>query len=236
MADDTDYGQYGNTDINSHFNATRFVVKQMLAELRTHVPVQIVAVHGGGVGSPPTVDVTPVITQIDSGGKATPHGIIYGVQTQRNQGGNSAIINDPVVGDVMLMAVADRDISSLKANGGAQSNPGSFRRHDLADGVIVGKLFNNNKNQTAPTNYIQALPNGGWKLADQFGNSITTGAHGITLTDCNGNIFDMKSGSIAATSANLTNTGGIQAGVGGADSVTLQGHKHAGGPPPDPGT
>ena len=226
------YGQLAVTDPNNEYNAHSFHIDQKTGEVRTGVPVKIIAVHGGGVGPPPTVDVQPLINQIDSAGKKTDHGIIYGLATTRNQGGTSAVINDPVVGDIGYMVIADRDISSLKANAGAQSNPGSFRRHDLADGVYMGKMLGSD----APTNYIHHLPGGGFKIADQFGNSIVMNATGITMTDCHGNIIAMKSGSIAATTTNLTSTGGVQAGVGGSDSVTLQHHLHAGGPPPDPGT
>ena len=226
------FGQLGLTDDKGLFHQVHFLVHQALSHVRTGVPVKIIAVHGGGVGPAPTVDVQPLIKQMDGLGNSSSHGVIYGIPAKRNQGGTGAIINDPKIGDVGHVVVGDRDISSLKSNNGAESNAGSFRRHNLADGVYHGAMLN----PATPTNYIQFLPNGGFKIADQFGNSLVTGSGGIVITDCNGNVLNFKSGSIAAPTVNLTSSGGDEAGVGGGDSVTLQNHTHPGTLPPTPGT
>lgn len=150
------FGQQGITSNTSELNALDFLIDQKLGQVRTNVAVKVIAVHGGGVGAPPTVDLQPLVNQIDGQGNQTPHGIIYGVPTTRSQGGGSTIINDPKVGDIGLMAIADRDISALKANEGAQSNPGSFRTHDMADGVYVGPMIN----PAVPNQYIQFTDTG----------------------------------------------------------------------------
>ena len=225
------FGQLGFTDDSDLFHQINFLIQQALSNVRTGVEVKVVAVHGGGVGPAPTVDVQPLVKQMDGLGNSSSHGTVYGLATTRIQGGTGALINDPKVGDVGHVIVSDRDTSSLRANNGAESNAGSFRRHDLADGVYHSAMLN----PAMPTNYVQFLPSGGFKIQDQFGNSIVTGSSGIVITDCNGNILNFKSGSIAATTANLTSTGDMQAGFGGDDSVTLQNHNH-GGIPPVPGT
>lgn len=171
------YGQAGVTDANDEFNALRFLIKQLIAMVRTGIPVKVLAVHGGGVGPAPTVDVMPMVNQTDSQGNATPHGIIYGIPCMRNQGGGNAFINDPVVDDVGTMLVADRDISSLKANAGAQSNPGSGRRHNLSDGIYLGAILN----APAPTQYFHWVPGGGSKLLDSAGSTITTSGGSVAL-------------------------------------------------------
>ncbi|MBB3743919.1 hypothetical protein FHX10_003418 [Rhizobium sp. BK591] len=214
------FGQRGITDGNDLYNTIRFMIQQELRETRTAVPVKIVGVHGGGVGAAPTVDVQPMVTQIDGQGNQTPHGVIYGLPVSRNQGGNAAVINDPVVGDVGHIVISDRDTSALRSNDGAQSNPGSFRHHNLADGVYHGAMLN----PATPNRYINF--NGpGISIADEFGNTIVTSSAGITL---NGVLIDRN--------GNIGTPGGVTAGVGTSDSVTLQHHRHAGGPPPDPGT
>lgn len=212
------FGQQGTFDDSSDYNVRDFHIRQRLGEVRTLVPVKIIAVHGGGVGPAPTVDVQPLINQIDGQGNQTPHGIIYGIPVSRSQGGGNTIINDPKVNDLGHISVGDRDMSSLKANKGVQSNPGSYRTHDLADGVYHGNLFN----QATPDQYIHFRDDG------------------ITLADKNGNIIETKPGSIAMT-GNLTVTGGITAGFGTGDAVTLQNHTHPTTPPgpeapPNPGT
>lgn len=51
-----------------------------------------------------------------------------------------------------------------------------------------------------------------------------------------GSITTTGAGGGMTASGDIKTTGAVQAGVGGADSVTLQGHVHGGGPPPTPGT
>lgn len=138
--------QNGNSGANQ-FNAISFVVKQMLAGINTAIPVKVVAVSNAGALTPAgTVDVVPLVNQVDGDGKATPHGTIYGLPYSRMHGGTNAVIMDPVVGDVGIVVFASRDISSVKANKG-QSNPGSGRRHDHADGMYVGGLLNGTPSQ-----------------------------------------------------------------------------------------
>ena len=167
------FGQKGLTDDASLFHWVHFIVRQAIAEIRTAVPVKVTAVHGGGVGAPPTVDIRPLVKQMDGAGNTSSHGQIFGSNVARNQGGTSAIINDPVVGDIGLLIVPDRDISSVAANAG-EANPGSFRRHDLADGIYHHAIIN----PTPPTQYTHYKGEGVDRVDNQ-GNTISTGAGGI---------------------------------------------------------
>lgn len=208
---DAFFGQADASAANSAFNADHFHIRQHVARIRTGIPVMVIAVHGGGVGAAPTIDVQPLVNQLDSQGNSTPHGIIYGIPCTRNQGGGSAIINDPKVGDIGHAVVADRDISSLKNNAGAQSNPASGRRHNLSDMVYHSAMLNS----ATPTQYF-----------------MFEDGEGITLSDCNGNIIHMSAGSVQITTTvlhvvgNISATGSITAGAGGGDSVGLQTHTH----------
>ncbi len=177
MAGEGHFGQMGLPDTTSPGNIETFRIRQALGEVRTMVPVKIIAVHGGGVGPAPTVDVQPLINQINGIGQQTPHGIIYGIAVSRNQGGGSAIINDPVVGDVGFISVADRDISALKANNGEQSNPGSYRTHDMADGIYTGAMLN----PANPEQFVH-FSSDGVTIADKNGNTLQMGAGGVTIS------------------------------------------------------
>jgi Phage protein Gp138 N-terminal domain len=196
------FGQLTVPATADNFNARRFQIQQLLAETRTGIPVKVTAVHGGGVGAPPTVDVQPLINQLDSQGNMTPHGPIFGLPVCRVQGGNVAVIIDPVVGDVGWAVAADRDISALKNNAGVQSNPASFRRHNLSDLVYQAAFLN----PAIPSQYIEATPGGGWKFLDSLGNSIVTSAAGITFTDVSGNSITLSSSGISFTSGSATMT------------------------------
>lgn len=81
------FGQRGLTSGTSDLNAIDFLIEQKMGEMWSNVPVKVVAVNGGGVGAPPTVDVQPMVNQIDGQGNQTPHGIIYGLPATRSQGG-----------------------------------------------------------------------------------------------------------------------------------------------------
>jgi hypothetical protein len=219
------FGQQGLTDSTHLYNAIKFLIQQELREARTGYEAKVIAVHGGGVGAAPTVDVQPVVNQVDGQGNQTPHGIIYGIPVSRSQGGAAGVIMDPVVGDIGHISVSDRDISALKANQGKQSNPGSKRTHNMADGTYVGATLN----PVTPNRYIN-LNGPGISISDEFGNTIVTDANGITL---NGVLID-RDGNIQAP-------GNITAGHGTGDSVTLQHHTHPTTPPgpaaaPNPGT
>jgi hypothetical protein len=119
--------------------------RQCTAEL-----VKVVAVHGEGgpTNPPPTVDVQPMVHQVDPLGVITPHGVIPGVPSFRLQAGGAAVVMDPKEGDVGLCIFAARDISKVK-NTGEPAPPGSQRRFDWADGLYLGAFLG-----SAPSRYL----------------------------------------------------------------------------------
>lgn len=196
-------GQQGLADASDEFNVWTFVIEQMLGLVRTATLVQVKAVTNDGDLSPVGfIDAQPLVKQIDGIGIATPHGTIFNLPYFRLQGGTNAIILDPKVGDIGIAIIADRDISAVKTTK-AEANPGSFRRFDLADGIYLGGVLNG-----TPEQYIGFTDDG------------------IKLADKNGNVIQMKPGSIAIK-GNVTVTGSVIAGFGGADQVGLQTHKHS---------
>lgn len=112
------------------YNELEFVFSQLAGRMATSQPVLVKAVGAG------TVDVQPMVAQIDGDGNATLHGIIHNVPVLMARGGTNGFIVDPVVGDIGLAVFASHDISSVKANQ-ALSNPGSRRRFDWADATYV---------------------------------------------------------------------------------------------------
>jgi hypothetical protein len=157
------FGQFDAGTDKSEYNAISFLIEQAMLKMQTVTLVKVIAVHGNGVGITGTVDVQPMVNQMQAGPNGTQtavaHGTIYGVPFFRLQGGSSAFICDPVAGDIGLCGFAARDISSVKSTR-AVANPGSQRTYDWADGLYVGGFING-----VPTQYIQALASaGGWKI------------------------------------------------------------------------
>ena len=170
----------GSAESGSPENGVNFLIRQALGRISTAMPVKIVKVTGGGVGPPGTVDVQPLIKMVDGvGGNPTSHAVIKGIPFTRGQGSGNVIINDPVVGDIGLMVIPHRDISSFKANNGAESAPGSRRRFDMADGIYMGSM----SMQTTPTNYINL--NGGKIAINSPGDIQVTSAATVTVNATN---------------------------------------------------
>lgn len=201
-------GQQGLSSSGGEFNAIRFVAWQLLGLVGTVKLVKVIAVHGaGGIAVAGMVDVQPLVNQIDGQGNSTPHGTVFSLPYFRLQGGVNAIIIDPVAGDMGLAVIADRDISAVKASK-KQSNPGSYRRFDTADGIYIGGILN-----AIPTQWIAFLETG-ISITDLNGKSLVSSSTGWAMT-----------GDLAVT-GQVTATADITAGQGGADSVALQTHKH----------
>jgi hypothetical protein len=181
MSDTQGFSQQGLPDANSPFHAIGFLIRQALGLTRTATLVKVTAIHGGGVGPPPTVDVTPLVHQIDGAGIKTEHSTVYGIQVSRNHGGTSSVINDPKVGDIGWVTIGDRDHSSVVSSAAA-ANPASFRRHSLSDGVYTAGL----PLKVTPNQYLYFMPNGGVKLVDQFNNVVCLETGPIIYIDPHG--------------------------------------------------
>jgi hypothetical protein len=128
------------------------LIRANIKDIRTAIPVQVMAVHLGE-GSPPSigaVDVQPLVQTVDGSGRLWSLGVTYGAQFSRLQSGSTAIILDPSVGDIGLATVCDRDISSVIASG-ALAGPGSARTHDISDLVYQFSIV-----PKAISQYLQA--------------------------------------------------------------------------------
>lgn len=170
------YGHIDPTDSTDDFNLICAIARSLIFNLDVMKLVKVVAVTGGGVDQPPgTVDVMPLVNQIDGNGNAQPHGIVHGIPWTRLQAGKNAFVLDPLVDDIGWVACGDRDGSVVQETG-KQANPGSRRSYSVADGVYVGGVMG-----PAPEQYI-AILDGGFDLKDKNGNRIQTSDTAIAVT------------------------------------------------------
>ena len=143
------FGFLTASDTWGKYAQIRFAVMQALELMQTALPVQVKScTNSGGVEPVGFVSVLPLVNQFDAQGNPTEHGIINNIPYMRVQGGANAVIMDPQPGDIGICVFASRDISAVKKNR-AQSNPGSFRTYDFADGMYLGGLLNG-----VPTQYL----------------------------------------------------------------------------------
>jgi hypothetical protein len=168
------------TSAATEFQALSFLIAQRLRQVQTMIVVEVMAVHGGGVGPVGTVDVLPLVDQVDGAGKAVPHTTIYGRPYQRIQGGNNAFVIDPVEGDLGVCVFASRDISAVIASK-SHGPPPSNRRFSYADGVYLPGTLNG-----TPQNYLSF---------DNAGNATLLAVNSLTL-NAGGKIITIDSSGI----------------------------------------
>jgi hypothetical protein len=168
------------SDLTSPQNEMQFIMRSLLGDVRTSMPVKVTKVtNTGNVAEIGRVDIVPLVGQLDGDGQLIPHGAIYDVPYLRLQCGGNAIIIDPVVGDIGIALFCDRDISVVKASK-AGAHPGSLRRHDMSDAVYLGAILS-----SAPTQYIRFSASGidiAAQTINIIGNTYITGSETVSNT------------------------------------------------------
>lgn len=179
-----------------------FIFKKLLSGASFIDLVVVNAIRGTAPNL--VVDVTPLVTQVDPTGAMISNSTIYNIPVWRLQRGNSAVIMDPVVGDIGIIASCDRDNSIARANR-KQSVPGSKRTHSKTDAIYFGGVLNNQ-----PTQYVQ--------FAD---NAINVVSPGNVNVNCNtANIT--APGGVNVTTPLMHVTGNITAGGNITDNSGTQ--------------
>jgi phage baseplate assembly protein gpV len=192
-------------DTTSEYNRMAFVVRSIMAQQATTTLVIVRAVDGD------TVDVQPMVAQVDGAGNAVDHGIIHGLPVWRLQGGNSAVVVVPTVGDIGLAVFASTDISNVK-RAKEPTTPGSFRRFDWSDGIYLGGLLN------APAEQFVRMDSSGITITAADGQPVTINADSVVV---NADTVSM--------SGDLTVTGSISSGAGSSfGGKAFDTHKHSG--------
>lgn len=247
MADDTEpVLGYGGTETpqssQGEFNAMSFVIAQMMGRINVAAVVRVMAVDDpGGEDAAGTVDVQPMVNQLDGLLHMVPHGTIFQLPYIRVQGGTNAFVIVPQVGDLGLAIFADRDISTVKTTKD-QANPGSLRRFDMADGIYLGGMLNG-----APTRFIRIDETGvtitGVESVTVNGEDVTVNASSsatvvsptITLdgdTTVTGNLNvdgDANVGGDMGVDGDVDAGGDVTASEVQAGTVKLKLHTHTGG-------
>jgi hypothetical protein len=137
------------TSAATEYQMLQFLISQRLLKVQTVTLVEVTAVYGGGVAPVGTLDVLPLVDQIDGAGNAIAHETLFNRPYVRAQGGQNAVIVDPVIGDIGVMVFGSRDLSAVLASG-QEGPPASRRSFDYADGLYLYSIP-----RVAPTTYIQ---------------------------------------------------------------------------------
>lgn len=223
MADEQAYaGIGGPEDAHNEYSRARFIAEQVLNRAATITLVLVKAYDA----DKKTVDVQPMVAQLDGAGSAFQHGVINALPVWAMQGGDSGIIVTPKVGDIGLATFCHSDISSVKETK-APAPPGSRRRFDWADGIYLGGVLNGE-----PTQFIRLTETGGIEITSPdsrpivitAGGDVSVVAGGTATVEADEITMD---GNVTVTGT-LTADGALtvpSATIGGKDFAT---HRHTG--------
>lgn len=160
----------------SEYNTLQFVIARAIEEVQTVSIVKVMVVDTAAQ----TVDVLVLVNIITGANISVPHGVISARPYYRPQGGSSAIILDPVAGDIGIMVFGSRDLTAVIAAKGA-ANPGSQRKYSWSDGMYFGGILNG-----TPTQYIKFLPADGGIEIESPTMTVSGDLHAATLHAADG--------------------------------------------------
>lgn len=174
------------------------------------------------------LSVKPLVEGFSGGGDLIPNSLIHGVPVWRLQRGASAVIMTPVVGDIGLIAMCDRDITAVKKTKQA-ALPGSNRTHSYSDAIYLGGVLNGK-----PSQYVK-FANDGIDIVSPLvvqvnGNTVVVNADdkislNAPIIEANGQLTQ-GSGSYAGDATfggTITATGEVT-----GNGIHLSTHKHGG--------
>lgn len=189
-----------NAAYNTMSGAIDELIQAKIERLGPSMLVKVVAVHNEGVSITGSVDVQPLVQQQDARGRPVRRAIIRNVPYIRIQGGTSALIVDPQLGDIGFAIVAGRDMKHA-VSARCEAPPASNRIYSISDAVYVGGFLND-----APGQYIQATTNG-WRI-------VTTGTVSIEAAGITANCDFTTTGDVKAGGISLKEHthGGVEAG------------------------
>jgi hypothetical protein len=126
----------------TELNRLAFLVKTLMRDISTAIPVIIMSVQAGDTQAAGYVDAKPLIAHVDAWGDSLPMATLHHLPYFRLQAGRAGVVLDPVVGDIGLAVFAQSDCSTLKQGQSETAQPGSWRKFDEADGFYIGGFLN----------------------------------------------------------------------------------------------
>ena len=160
---------------SSALNQLEFLVKTLMRDVSTAIPVRVTAVQAGDTSAAGYVDAVPLVAQIDAWGNALPMASIHHLPYFRLQSGRAAVVLDPVVNDIGLAVFAQSDCSAVKQGQRQTVQPGSWRKFDQADGFYVGGFLN-----TQVDTFVRLAQDGSVKITAP--GNVTIDASKVTFT------------------------------------------------------
>lgn len=210
-------------DVNCEANINEFIFNTLMSR---HSFVQLVIVKKVKAG--PLLDVMPLVSGFSADGSRVDNSTVFNVPVWRLQRGASAVIMDPIEGDIGLMLCCDRDITKVRDEK-KESLPASKRVHSKSDGIYLGGVLN-----AEPSQYVK-FANDGIDIVSPLvvqvnGNTVVVNADekislNAPIIEANGQLTQ-GSGSYAGDATfggSITATGEVT-----GKGIPLSTHRHGG--------
>ena len=151
------------------------IVRSLMGKNHTLMLGEVMAVtqEASEVSPVGFLSVRPMVFMIDGSNNNYDRATINNVPFFRLQAGGNAVILNPKVGDIGLIAYCERDISMVKRNK-KQAAPNSRRQFNINDAVYLGGMLNG-----APTQYVQFTDD---KIIVKAASEIILDAPQVTAT------------------------------------------------------
>jgi len=211
-------------DTATDANSQQFLMNQFLMGKSFITLAVVTSVNESGE----IVSVKPMVEGFTGGGELIQNSVIHGVPVWRLQRGASAVIMPPIVGDIGMIAICDRDITAVKKTKQA-ALPGSNRTHSYSDAIYLGGVLN-----AEPSQYVK-FANDGIDIVSPLvvqinGNTVLVNAEdkislNSPIIEVNGQLTQ-GTGSFAGNATfggTITATGEIT-----GNGIHLSTHKHGG--------
>lgn len=211
-------------DTATDANSQQFLMNQFLMGKSFITLAVVTSVNEAGE----IVSVKPMVEGFTGGGELIQNSVIHGVPVWRLQRGASAVIMPPIVGDIGMIAICDRDITAVKKTKQA-ALPGSNRTHSYSDAIYLGGVLN-----AEPSQYVK-FANDGIDIVSPLvvqinGNTVVVNAEdkislNSPIIEANGQLTQ-GTGSFAGNATfggTITATGEIT-----GNGIHLSTHKHSG--------
>lgn len=207
-------------------NTLEYVINQKLFNVNTILPCKVLAVNNGDIK---TYDVQSLIQNISALKEPVDPPTIYKVPACVNAGSNAGVIIEYQIGDTVLVGFCQRDISVIKKLW-QKLMPNSYRKFNLADGVIIGGLY---KNINDINTYVKITSSEIEIKSNNLPVIINSGTGDTNIMCKNANITAQTETTITAPTINLNGNVVCNSSIS-ANSMTINGkdfvtHTHEAG-------
>ncbi len=224
-----------------------------MSSIYTAIPAVVLTIRNNL--SELSVDVQPAVNQLNRDGTSSEYPPVLNIPVVMPASKSSAFLFPLAVGDTVLLIFSMRGMDTFKRGNGKPSSPSDLRRFDSRDAVAIPGLFPFGSSVNNPAKHVWQHSPTDTVVVHNLGSGNETeirlkAGGGVVINTFQDVEVNCANAQITATEsvgintplmnvdATTTNWIGdiVQTGVLSSNTVTLSGHKHSGGPSPDPGT